>query len=125
MMSFAYDISFMEQRDSKFWDVDVDLKKVAASLVLWIYCDKINEEQTAIMEQLRMGLPVMYSEGVFRVDEARTAIIEGNREIWEVKLKGYFTKEDLNGYSLNGWQEAELVANSTQDVISSIAELEV
>ena len=91
MMSFEYDISFMEQRDSKFWDVDVDLKKVAASLVLWIYCDKINEEQTAIMEQLRMGLPVMYSEGVFRVDEARTAIIEGNREIWEVKLKGYFT----------------------------------
>jgi len=86
--------------------------------------DDISYEQREIMHGMYKNLPVRYKDGIFRVSKLCEAV-EESRKIWEVEIEETFTSEDPNGRESNGWKEEEIADNSSREVSSDIAELEV
>ena len=125
MTFFAHDVSFLEERDSEYRDQGNDLSVVCARLVLWTYQDDVSDEQREIMHGMYKNLPVRYRDGIFRISKVCEAILEEDRKIWEIEIEGTFTSEDPNGRESNGWKEEEIADNSSREVHSAIAELEV
>ena len=109
MKSFAQDISFMEEKDCRFWDTGNNLSKVAAHVVLAKNTTLLSEEEISTLSSLHNNLPVRYNDGIFRVLKVGENPEDNGGMIWEVEIEGYFTAEDPNGIIVNGWKDEELV----------------
>lgn len=122
---FAYDISFLKEKDSIYWDNGQEFKSISAKIFLWGYHKDIDHK---ISNNLSKNLPVRYKEGIFRIKNINSAVDEENKSILEVEIEGVFSKDDVNGHSHNGWTIEEISSNDfneSRSFTNSIVNLEI
>ena len=118
------DISFMGQVNKTYCNLSKEknvVTLVSAEINLKVENSLLTPEQFKILHALTKNTPVLYKEGVFRVE----SIFHYIGQDWSIVLKGQFEPSDPNGYTTNGWTNDEISPSETIFIDNSIFELDL